>query len=193
MGQLTGSSFNLYRIGQDAFTLEGYLIVQQPNGREIIVSRAKKVVVYLQSKEPGFFPRECVTVARGDEALALHRETVASFPHASASVVARGASIEPLFSGFIAENFAPCLQRSRCFRSEGGFYTLLTFERRGKSRGSSGLQEIQELFASVAESVYFVPKQNTVGVFAQGLRRDTHSSHHAGRFDFRAGRIQAYC
>lgn len=166
--------------------------MQKPKGPEVIVSRAKKVIVHLQSSESEFFPTPPVVVAPEVEALALHRELEVSFPQASAPIVVGRASIEPLYQGFITENFALCLERSRCFKDDEGFHTLLTFERRGKSsRRATDLHVIEQLFSSVALSVCFVPKQNTVGVFARGLARLIHSSPPVNHFHFEAGRIRA--
>lgn len=192
MGQLTRSSFNTAS-KQVGYSTEGCPIVQKPNGPEVHVSRVKKAVFLLHSEDVSFFPSQRSTVIEGPDALALHTESVSSFPQASAPVVVSGACIRPLYDCFIAENFALSLEKLRCYTLGVGFYTHLTFERNPRLRRKDDLPEIVRLFTSVALTVSFVPKQNTVGVFAQGLKPATHSSPPVSRFDFRAGRIQAYC
>lgn len=166
--------------------------MHKPNGPEVRVSRVKKAVFLLHSEDVSFFRTDHSTVIEGHDALALHGESVSSFPQASAPLVVSGACIQPLYDCFIAENFVLSLEKLRCYKLGGGFYTHLTFERNPRPRRKEDLPEIEELFTSVAESVSFVPKQNTVGVFVQGMKRATRSSPPVGRFDFRAGRIQAY-
>ena len=164
--------------------------MQQPNGPEVRVSRVKKAVFLLHSEDVSFFPSHSATVIEGGDALVLHSENVANFPPASAPVVVRGACIRPIYDCFVAENFA--LGKLQCYTLEGGFYTQLTFEKSPKFRCAIDIQEVERLFASVAESVCFVPKQNSVGVFAQGLKGIAHLRRPAPHFDFCAGRLQAY-
>lgn len=154
------------------------------------MSRTKKAIFLLHSEDTSFFPVHPTTLIEGSDALALHNKSVSHFPQASASVVVKGACIQPIYDCFIAENFA--LDEVWCYAFEGGFYTRLTFSKTRKPKRVKVPPEIERLFVSFAESVCFVSKQNTVGVFALGLKELTHLSTPLGRFDFRAGRLQAY-